>query len=229
MHDEIKVVIHPYSFMKYFAGMLAIAFGVVFMLRSNIGLSSWDTLHYSMSFLFNIKIGTAMIIVTGVFTLALIILNKNPKFVVSGLPVLIVGPLINYLNYDLLVDLSANGFVERILFYIIGIGLLPLGGAFLLASTFPGGIFDEFMMVVARKLKTDKIVLIRVIMEVSAVLTALIFGLIAHIGIGQINIGTLIFTFAVGALVKLYLQLFEKIGIHNFQKNNNESTTSQEV
>jgi uncharacterized membrane protein YczE len=222
VNNELTITPKPLNFIKYFLGMICIAFGVVFMLRSNIGLSSWDTLHYSMHKLFNITIGTAMIIVTTIFTLSLVIMNKNLKFIISGLPVFIVGPLIDFLDLILLVDFVPTELSIRLISFTAGILILPLGGAFLLASTFPGGIFDEFMMVVGRKLKTDKIALIRVIMEISAVLTALILGLLASIGIGQINIGTLIFTFTVGVLVKTYLKLFSKIGLYENQQQNNQ-------
>jgi len=47
----------------YLLGTIVISFGVVMMLRSGLGMSSWDTLHYSLHKLFGITIGTATIIV----------------------------------------------------------------------------------------------------------------------------------------------------------------------
>ena len=51
-----------YRVLKYISGMICIAFGVVMMLRSNLGNSSWDTLHYSITLISGITIGTAMVI-----------------------------------------------------------------------------------------------------------------------------------------------------------------------
>jgi len=63
----------------YILGFFAISFGVVFCLRSGIGLSTWDTLHYALHKLTNITIGTATIIVAGIFTVAVVIMNKKLK------------------------------------------------------------------------------------------------------------------------------------------------------
>ena len=41
----------------YIAGMFSIAFGVVFMIRSDIGTSSWDSLHWSINQLFELRFG----------------------------------------------------------------------------------------------------------------------------------------------------------------------------
>ena len=79
-----------------------------------------------------------------------------------------------------------------------------------------------------RKLKMKSFVPIRVIMELSAVSLATIFFYMTGETInqsallpiyGNIGIGTLIFAFTVGILLKFYLKLFERIGLNENQQN----------
>jgi len=198
---------------KYFIGMLMIAFGVVMMIRSSIGNSSWDTLHYALHKYTGITVGEATIVVALIFTLLVILLNKNIKYLLMAIPIFTVGYFIDVFNLQILADFEVTTLLPQILTYTVGLFLLPMGGALLIVSTYPAGVFDEFMLAVMRKLKSEKMVLIRVIMELSAVIVAFIIGRLADIGFGKIGIGTLIFSLAVGWLVKRYLNLYERIGL----------------
>ena len=217
---EVKKEITFSRVFKYTLGMIIIAFGVVMMLRSNLGVSSWDTLHYSLHMLTGITIGTATIVVAMLFTFAVIILNQNFKYLLMSIPILAVGFLIDLINLQLLVDFEVTTIPFRMITYIIGLTSLPLGGSLLIISTYPAGVFDEFMLVVMRKLNTSNLLKVRVIIELIAVLVALILGLIAGIGIGMISIGTLIFSLTVGWFIKTYLKLFERIGIYEIKQTN---------
>ncbi|AIO19147.1 hypothetical protein KQ51_01270 [Candidatus Izimaplasma bacterium HR1] len=205
---------------KYVIGMVLIAFSVTLMLKSDIGNSSWDTLHYSMEHLFNISFGMATIIVATFFMIMVIILNRDFKYLLMWIPVLIVGPLIDLFIYLVDAKTVAEIFTVQILYFTLGITLLPLGGAFLLISNYPAGVFDEFNLAVVHKLKLKSLVPTRVIMELTAVLIAFILGRIAGIGYGKIGVGTLIFAITVGIFLKTYLKLFERIGLYENQQTN---------
>jgi uncharacterized membrane protein YczE len=215
LKHELKL----FRIIKYLLGMVFIAVGVVFMLRSDFGNSSWDTLHYSLSALVNITIGSATIYVALTFTLMVILLNRKIKFLLMAIPIVIVGPLIDLFNLRVFIWLQPETLLTQIPVYFIGLSLLPLGGALLLISSYPAGVFDEFNLALKRLLKMKSLVPIRVIMELTAVLTALILGLIAGVGIGKIGFGTLIFSLTVGFYLKTYLKLFERIGLSEHQQN----------
>lgn len=203
----------------YVSGFFAIAFGVVFCLRSGLGLSTWDTLHFAIHKLTNITIGTATIVVAGTFTVAVIALNKNFKYLFMAVPILIVGPLIDIVNLEWLKDFTVTDLYVQIPVYLLGLMLLPLGGSLLIISLFPAGVFDEFTLTMMRIFKTRNLIKTRVIIEIAAVITALILGLIAGIGLGQIRIGTIIFSLSVGTLLKLYLSMFERIGLYETEQD----------
>ena len=224
--SDIRQQIKFSHVLKYTIGMISISFGVVFMLRSDIGNSSWDTLHYSLDALLHdtlgiswFTIGWAMILVATIFTILVIILTKNYKYLFMFVPILLVGRFVDVVNLYIMVDFLPSTIFLRIVSYVLGVILLPLGGALLLSSTYPAGVFDEFMFAVARKLKTEKIVIIRVIMELTAVLVALTTGFIAGIGFGKIGIGTLIFSLLVGTILKYILMILEKLGLYKDKQN----------
>ncbi len=216
---NIKEQLKLHRVLKYLVGIVFIALGVVFTLRSDLGNSTWDTLHYSVSHLINITIGWATVLVAGIFVVLVIWLNKDFKYLLMWIPILIVGPLIDFFNDVVFVTLEPTTFLFQLVLFIMGLILLPLGGALLIVSTYPAGVFDEFMLAVMRKTKSNNLIKIRVIMEVTAVSTAFIFGLIAGIGRGKIYYGTLVFAITMGPIIKLLLKLLERIGLSENQQN----------
>ncbi len=201
----------------YILGTIVIAFGVVMMLKSSIGLSSWDTLHYSLHRLTGMTIGSAVILVALSFTVYVTIANKNFRYILMVIPIFAVGALIDYFNLIVFVDFEPTNLLLQILIYTIGLLMLPLGGSLLIISSFPAGVFDEFMITMMRQFKSENLIKVRVIMELCAVSVAIIISLIVNdpdMPLGMFNIGTIIFSISVGIFVKMYLRLFEKVGLY---------------
>ncbi len=189
------------------------------MLKSGRGLSSWDTLHWSLHKLIGITIGWATIVVALSFTAFVTTVNRNWKYLLMTIPIFSVGLLIDFFNLDLLETYVPSNIYKEWGTYLIGLVLLPLGGSLLIISTYPAGVFDEFMLTVMRLLNSIKLLKIRVIIESVAVLVAILLSFIAGEGIGMLNIGTLIFTISVGFMLKTYLNFFEKFGLYDSKKN----------
>jgi len=213
-----KMVFSFKNIIIYLLGSITISFAVVMMLKSLFGVSSWDTLHYSLHKLTGITVGAATIYVALSFTIFVTIVNKDLKYIGMTIPIVLVGYLIDLFNLVILVDYLPNTISLRLLTYLIGLFLVPFGGSLLIISSFPAGVFDEFMITIMRLFKTNNLIKVRVIMEISAVLVALILGFIAGIQFGMINIGTLIFSFTVGIFIKQYLKLFERIGLYEIKQ-----------
>jgi uncharacterized membrane protein YczE len=216
----IEIII---SYMKrivlYAIGGAFIALGVTFALRANLGLSTWDTLHYAIHSLFGITVGTATIVVAAAFTIAVIILNNNFKYLIMAIPIVYVGVLIDVINLNLLKDFEVHLLWQQIIVYISALLLLPFGGSLLIISRFPAGVFDEFTLTMMRVLKSNNLIKVRGIIEISAVTAAFIIGLIAGIGLGQIMVGTIVFALLVGTILHQYLHFFERIGWYEIEQN----------
>lgn len=204
----------------YFSGMIGIALGVVLMLRSDLGNSSWDSLHYALHIVLPITMGQATIFVAVIATIIVIIMNRSYKYLYMAIPIIFVGQLIDLFNLVLLKDFSVTTLLPQMITFIGGIIILPMGGALLIVSTYPAGVFDELMLAIGRVLHSEKIVLIRVIMELTAVVAAYLIGVYAGFGLGKIYYGTLIFAFSVGICVKLFINIFERI-LKNEDKQTN--------
>lgn len=181
------------------------------MLRSDLGSSSWDTLHYALHIVLPITIGNAVIGVAIFFTILVILLNKSFKYAYMAIPIFLVGYLIDLIDLVILKDFIVTGLFYQIITFIIGISILPMGGALLIVSTYPAGVFDEFMLSLTRLFNTNKMVLIRVIMELTAVSLAYLIGVMGNFGLGKIYYGTIVFSLTVGLYVKYYIIIFERI------------------
>lgn len=205
---------HAINFTFYFVGGITIAFGVVLLIRSELGVSSWDTMHYSLSMLTGITLGQATIVVAAVVTAFVTIANRSLKYLFMTIPILFVGWTIDLFNLHIVLNTFEPEGYERFIGFVTGLLLLPMGGSMLIISTYPAGVFDEFNLTLMRMFKTKNLFKVRVIMEFSAVLVALTFGLMAGIGLGAINIGTVIFSVSVGYLIKLNLKFYSKMGRH---------------
>lgn len=205
------------NILLYFMGCLLIAFGVILMTKSSIGNSSWDTLHWSLHQLFGFSMGWATIVVAVTLTALVIFFNKDLSYLFMLLPIFLVGYEID-LFFKVFAELEPGSFIEQIGLYIAGGLLLPLGGSLLIISTLPAGIFDEFNLTLMRLFNSTNLPRIRGIMEILAVLTALVIGYFAGIGFGKVNIGTLIFSLSVGYILRTYLKIFERIGYYENQQ-----------
>ncbi len=214
-----KMVFNFKNFLIYFFGLIFISFGVIMMKKSYIGVSSWDTLHYSITALIGVSFGTAAIIVATIFLIFVTIANHHLKYLLMFIPTVFVGFVIDFFDIIVFGDFAPVLLSSRITTYLLGLVLLPFGGTLLIISTFPAGVFDEAMLAIMRLLKTNKLVMVRAIMEISAVTVAIIFGFIAGIGFGMVNIGTLIFSITVGMFTKTYLKLFERVGLYEIEQN----------
>lgn len=215
----IKEEFRWHRLFKYLIGLLMISLGVVFTLKSNFGNSTWDTLHYAIHKFTGWTIGTAIIFVAVVVIVIVIILNRHWKYLLMAIPVLLVGPLVDFFNDIVFVNLSPDSVIEVAILFLLGLTLLPMGGALLIISTYPAGVFDELMLAIMRLTNTKNIIIVRVIMEVTAVSMAFVLGLLAEIGRGKIYYGTLIFALSMGPIIKQLLKLFERIGLSENQQN----------
>lgn len=213
---EIWIILTWRTATLYVLGMLSIGVGVGLMLRSNVGVSSWDTLNYSLTELIPstlITMGVASGITATVMMMITIYLYRNWVYLVMAIPIVIVSSFIVFFNEVVYDGLEFTTIPTQILAYTAGLLMLPLGGSLMIVTKLPAGVYDEFMLAVLKTVKSSNITVVRAIIEITVVLLALVLSSIAGVGTGQINIGTLIFSLTIGLLITIYLKLFEKIGL----------------
>jgi len=133
------------------------------------------------------------------------------------IPILVVGSAIDFWDIVVFGDYYAEGIMTFVLF-IIGGFMLPLGLSLVMLSNFPAFVFDEWMLMMMDVFKTEKLARIRLGIELLGISLALVFGFIAGIGFGQINIGTLLLAVALGPIMQFYVKKFKPIYTKNNEK-----------
>ena len=194
----------------YFFGALFIAIGVVLVIRSRLGTSPWDALHYALSVVTPMTIGLATIFVASVATAIVILIQKKSKYLFMAIPIVIVGAFIDLFDLVILSNFEPSGVMQGVSFFA-GILLMPLGGALLMMSTYPAGVFDELMLALMRVFKTNNLVGVRIALETVPLSIALLLTLSFHQSFGMVNVGTAIFILTIGPLLQLYIKLIRRL------------------
>jgi uncharacterized membrane protein YczE len=192
-----KIRFTPKNIIMYFSGFIITALGVIFMLRGNLGAGAWDTVTANLNeFLasvdMNLTLGTTSMIIT--FTLMLIVLVYTRKWQLIGMviPVGIMALAIDFWDIIVFGDYVPTVFMLRALFFMLGALIIPLGLAIVVSSHFPAFVFDELTIVVMDLFRTKSITKARLGIEFLGISLGVLFGFLASIGFGAVNIGSLV-------------------------------------
>ena len=94
----------------------------------------------------------------------------------------------------------------EIISFLVGIIVLPLGLSFMVMSTYPAMVYDELTFVLMRLLKQQNFMYVRLGIEGFAIILATLFGLLAGIGFGSVNLGTVVISVTIGPLINIFLK-----------------------
>jgi uncharacterized membrane protein YczE len=218
---DIKSKLTTGRILRYNLGMLLIGIGVSPMVRSNVGVSSWDTLNYSLTSIHSgITFGIASAITSSVIMMVTILLYRNWVYLIMFVPILVVSGWIQVFDQYVFTQMVYEQTWQHILGFTVGMFLLPLGGSLMISTLLPAGVYDEFMLAVLKTVKSSNIALVRAIIEITIVLIALLVGTLTGIGFGKINIGTVIFSLLIGIFISIYLLILERIGLYDRKQIN---------
>jgi uncharacterized membrane protein YczE len=191
----------------YLLGMTLIAFGIVILLRSDLGNSAWDTFHYSISQALGVTMGWANFIVAGSATLVVSYVHKKWRYLLIVIPIVSVSLLIDLFNLHIILNNYNPTGITAYLAFLVGVVIVPYGASLLVLSTYPAGVYEELMLVIMKALNTEKIALVRISMEIIVVALALIIGFSIGIGFGVVNWGTIFISFTLGPILQYSLKV----------------------
>ena len=183
-----------FRIIQYITGFFVLTFGVIIIIRSELGAGAWDSTVYNLAAWLGITLGTASAIINFTHMMILITFRKSLRYIGVIMPILGMGLTIDFWNILVFgnVDFSNVSLVIKLMMYGGGMVILTLGLAIIIHANFIAGTVDEIMLLVMDLFKTRKILLIRLCIEGFAVILALIFGYLAGIGFGAVNVGTVI-------------------------------------
>ncbi|MBU7593227.1 YczE/YyaS/YitT family protein [Metabacillus halosaccharovorans] len=187
---------HPLQWLFFMIGISVMSFGIVLMIKADLGSAPWDVLHIGLFEHFGLTIGTWSIIM-GFFVLgSASLLTKSLPQTGAFLNMLLVGIFIDmYLLIPFLQTPDSLGF--QIIMLIIGIVVIGYGMGLYIAADCGIGPRDSLMIALV-KMTGMKIQWIRLLMEI----VVLSFGWLLG---GPVFIGTIIFCLTIGHVVGLTL------------------------
>jgi len=190
----------------YLLGTLVIALGVVLVIKSNLGTGPWDTVFIviarRVSFL---TIGQSAIIITGLLTALTSALRKDPWLLLMMVPILMIGNFIDLFDLVIFKDYAPEG-AARIVPYLFGLMIVPLGGTMLVITRFPAGVFEEATLLIRDLLKLKNIFPARMLLETFPVIVSLSLSWIWFQDNGAVSFGTLGFIAFTGPFFQFYMK-----------------------
>ncbi|RAK17322.1 hypothetical protein B0I26_11243 [Anoxybacillus vitaminiphilus] len=180
----------------YFTGLLVMCFGIVLMIKANLGSAPWDVLHIGLYRQFGLTIGTWSIIVgLAVLTAAALISRRFPQ----------IGAFANMVFVGLFIDLymlipwirTPDMLWLKFIMFLSGIVINGYGMGLYISAKMGAGPRDSLMLALM-ELTGWKVQYIRIGMEV----LVLFIGWLLD---GPVAIGTFIFSVAIGSVAGMAL------------------------
>jgi uncharacterized membrane protein YczE len=201
-----KLLANQYHLFVYIVGVLTASLGVFLMKSSTLGLGPWGVAAYELNALLNpilgfFTFGTASTLHTYLMILAILIINKNLKSAFVFVSVFLTNGMVDFYDFILfpqwVVDLNA-----AIISHGLGFILYCFGSAFLILSTFPGMVIEEFTFSLMKVFKIKTYPLMRTIVAYFGFVLALIYGLLSGTNASSITWLSFILGVAFGPVIQ---------------------------
>ena len=180
-------------FFDLFIGNVLFAFGIVGMIKANIGYAPWEVFHVGIANTIGLGLGVTSIIV-GSF-IVIIVTALGEKFGFGTIACMVMtGAFVDIILFADFVPKLEN-LVGGIVLLIAGLFTISVGSYFYLRSAFGSGPRDSLMVVLARKTKMP-VGACRSIVELTATLIGWRLG-------GMIGIGTVVSVVMIGFCIQI--------------------------
>jgi uncharacterized membrane protein YczE len=183
-------------------GLIVMAFGIVLMIKAELGSAPWDVFHIGLTLQFGLTIGTWSIIV-GVLIIALTsVLTKSWPPLGALINMFLVGVFIDLFMF-VLAWYEPTLLITRFVMLVMGILIIGLGIGIYIAPNCGAGPRDSLMLALTQ-MTGWKVQYVRALMEILVLLAGWLLG-------GPVFIGTLLFCFGIGSIVGLTLPVCQRI------------------
>jgi uncharacterized membrane protein YczE len=190
----------PLAYIQIMGGLFVFAAGIVFILKSDLGMGPWDVFHVGVTNYLPLTLGRINQVVGLIIIVVSCFLSIYPG----------VGTVLNMVFIGLFIDIInpyipfMDGIVFQILFLAAGITLMGTGSGLYINANLGAGPRDSLMLGLSKR--TGKSVrLVRNSME----LTVLIIGFFLG---GPVGLGTVAFALTIGPSVQFFLKIVPERG-----------------
>lgn len=199
------------TILLYILGFIMTALGINLLLRSELGAGPWDAVTFNLSVLSNLTLGVSSALINIVLMAFIIISNKNLKYVLLIIPILFTSVAIDFWDLIVFRDYYPLVFLERLSFFLGGSYIITLGLAIIFSTGFIAMIFEELTRTLMDVYRIRPFFKARIVIEAFAIISAIILGLIAHIGLGAISYGTIFLALFIGPVITVNLRWIKKL------------------
>jgi uncharacterized protein len=193
----------------YVFGMILTGLSVNLILLSDIGAGGWDAVTYNLSVWTTLSLGTISALINGTIMLLIILVRQKLKYLWMFIPIFGIALSIDFWDVIVFDAFMKPNFIASLIIFIAGGLLLPFSLVLIVLSKFPAMVFEELTFVLMHILKMKSFLVTRLIIEGTAFVLAFVFGMAAGIGLGALNIGTLVISISIGPIMTFYLRLFK--------------------
>ena len=180
-------------------GIVLFSFGLVFVIRANIGAAPWDVLHTGIAATAGVSIGTASIAV-GIVVIIIIKLWGHKLGFGTIANMLLVGIFVDViLKIDIIPKM--NNIAPALAMIIAGWFSISTGSYFYIKSAFGAGPRDSLMVLLAQKTKLP-VGICRGMIELVVTITGWLLG-------GMVGFGTVIYVIGIGFCIQITFRLFK--------------------
>ena len=197
---------YPLRIFLYVFGIMVLGLGINVLLRSTLGAGAWDTVSNNFSQLIGSTIGTASIIINITVLAFVFLYNKHWKYLSILVPIFSLGLVIDFWDIIVFGNYTVDALWLQLIFYVGGAVILSLGLSLIIVSRYPAMVYDELTISLMRLLKVKKFFTMRIMIELFAIVLATLFGFLASIGFGAVNVGSFILAVALGPIITLHMK-----------------------
>ncbi|MDQ0207681.1 YczE/YyaS/YitT family protein [Alkalicoccobacillus murimartini] len=185
----------------FLVGLLVLATGGAFMIKSAFGSATWDVLHIGLSTKTSWSIGVWVQII-GLFMIGLAcIIDQSKPQIGSFINIILIGFFLDFM-LSIPIYPSVMQWWESLLFLIGGICILGFGAGMYVATGLGAGPRDGMTMVLSKKSGLS-IRLVRTLLEGTALLIGWLLG-------GPVAAGTFLSVFLIGPVMQASIGFWRK-------------------
>ncbi len=200
----------------YFFGIIITGLGVNILLRSALGAGAWDTVIFNLRSFFinvlnlNVTLGTVSFFIYILILTIVMVYYKKLKYFVVFVPIFGISLAIDFWDIIVFADFFPDEVWLKVIFYFLGSLILTLGLSLIIVTKYPAMVFDELTIFMMKILKINSFFKTRILIELFAIVIAIIFGFLGGIAFGAVNVGSLILAFVIGPMIEMQLKLLNK-------------------
>lgn len=186
--------------------------GTSMSIEGAIGISSFNALNYSLSNLFQMKIGTMTIILNLLFLFLYIVLTKGKfivKYVFQLIAVSSIGIVINFFTYNIFDKMEVGNYFISVIYLVCGVFIGGISVAFILALDTMSFPVEAFCLEITN-MKNIKFSKVRRLIDIISVSVSLLITLLFSYPL-VIREGTVVSLLLFSTVIGYFHEKFVKI------------------